>query len=141
MLRTILNATTKSRPGHPSSSLRQFSAFKPTIAFQSNNPSHTPIITVTLKNNTQYPKIAVEDVIYNLRALLETDLSTLNDFVKYCRNPDYRMLQTSEVRLKKMRLLDCTTARNVVLSSVEGTGLDIKINNPIAPEATNALRR
>ena len=94
---------------------------------------------LTLKNGTVEARVVVTSTMMNLEALLTENPIAFYELVQVCRNPEHRIFSQVQVKsLEELGLLSSgkvhNSIKNVVLSAVEGNGLDMTLGNPVAPK-------
>ena len=92
---------------------------------------------VKLRNGSEEPKPIVVATILSLKSLMETKPITFYELVMKCRDRNHQLFGVSSQDLKALRLIGedesvHESIRNIVLSSAEGDGLDMKFVSPIA---------
>ena len=92
---------------------------------------------VPLKNGSEEPDKLVKATILSLDSLMESLPIVFLAFVEFCRNPQNQISEKTKEIVKKRSLLEDNGAihssvKNIVLCSVEGEGLDMKLSSPIA---------
>ena len=104
---------------------------------------------VTLKNGTEHDASLVASIRYALEKLLETHPIAFIDLVMMCRTPGYEPFGTNGKPLADAGLVRAVgggaqtsgewivheAVREVVLCSVEGEGLNMRVVSPIRQEA------
>ncbi len=92
---------------------------------------------VTLKDGTKALKPAVAAVMVSLRSLLDVAPTAFVDLVEICRDADYQPFGDNAERLMQAALMQSdgsvySSIKSVVLSAVEGEGLDMRLVSPVA---------
>lgn len=99
--------------------------------------------TFTLRNGSQEVKPLVLGVYRALSGLLAGNPISFHGIVALCRDPQHKPWGNTGDDLKALGLADEQDGewhvhgaiRNIVLSAVEGEGLDMTLVNPVKPEA------
>ena len=99
---------------------------------------------VTLKNGAQEAKVLVAVVLQGLERLFMERPGAAVDLVAFCRDSTHEFFGTNGATLTDSNWLVRTSDRyvvhdsdrNVILSAVEGDGLEMTLGNPIAIPAT-----
>jgi hypothetical protein len=96
--------------------------------------------TITLKNGTQEPYSLVAIVTISLKMLIMEDPICFYELVMKCRDHNHEFFGNTSLRLGQLGLTDdagnvSRQIRNIVLSSVEGDGLDMRLGSPIAADS------
>lgn len=91
---------------------------------------------VTLKNGTQEALPLVKVTMASLRALIDEKPFAFCELLMKCRNQNHKFRGKNSDVLKEFNLVQDDesihdSVRNVVLSAVQGTGLDISLGSPI----------
>lgn len=98
--------------------------------------------TVRLKNGTDEVKPLVAIVMHSLHRLFDTGKGmVVYELASLCRNPDHKPFGSTGEELKSLELVSEANGkwyvhgsiRNIVLSAVQGEGLDMGIRSPLAP--------
>jgi hypothetical protein len=96
---------------------------------------------VKLKNGAEEAEPIVTVVMMRLQSMMESgdlvDAMLVYDLVMKCRDDSYRFFGENETKLKNMALVEHDgrvhdSIRNVILSSVVGDGLEMRIESPLA---------
>jgi len=91
---------------------------------------------VRLKNGAEEGKPLVLATMMSLRRTMEKDPMAFYDFVMLCRDRHYEPFGNAIERLENLSLVHSgqvhESIRNVVLSAVEGDGLEMTIGSPVA---------
>jgi hypothetical protein len=104
--------------------------------------------TVTLRTGAEEPDATVKVVYSSLRAMMDPnpehntrpgDFLALFDLASKCRNRDYQFFGNNEALLVERGLVQPggrihDSVRNVVLASVEGEGMEMRLVNPVTGE-------
>lgn len=92
-----------------------------------------------LKNGSKEADALVRVLMMSLRGLWDGIGGALAvyDLVEKCKNPDYEIFGSNTEKLENLRLIDSNgtihgSIKNVVLSAVEGEGLDMTLGSPVA---------
>lgn len=95
--------------------------------------------TVQLKNGNEEFKPLVAGTMVSLRQLYNEKPIAIYELAMLCRDPDHEILNKVIAQdLHDLGLIDAVAAvhdsiRNIVLSAVEGDGLDMVLGNPVRP--------
>lgn len=91
---------------------------------------------ITLKNGAEVPLAAVRMTMLILEKYVDTAGSVaLYELNEKCKDAQYQMLKGPRAMAERFALteggkvLDLT--RNIILSSIEGEGLDLRLTNPV----------
>lgn len=91
--------------------------------------------TVTLKNGAQEIEATVNVVMLNLRALFETETFAFCDLVEKVRDSSFTIPDASAKTLSDYSIVQDglmhSSVRNIVLSAVEGEGIEMRLVSPI----------
>lgn len=94
---------------------------------------------IVLKNGAKEPEPSVVVITTNLRLLLNSASGAiaLYELAQLCKDEKHRLFGTTGKILEQFRLIENgyvhDTTRNIVLSSVEGEGLQMRLVSPIKP--------
>lgn len=93
--------------------------------------------TIKLKNGKEELKAGVQAIMVSLRDLFERDPIAFYELNELCKNRDHKLFCDAEklgemVQKRGDGSVVHETIRNVVLSCVQGAGLDMTIGSPIA---------
>ncbi len=107
--------------------------------------------TVTLKNGAEEALPLVNVTMFGLRNLMTEKPIVLYELAQLCRNPKHQPWGQTGEDLLALSLVGKAndgwqvhdSIRNIVLSAVEGDGLELTLGNPIAapPELTEPEAR
>lgn len=90
---------------------------------------------VLLKNGERVPKPVVITTWMTLDLLLKEDISSLLCLIDKAKDPDYELPSRVEKKLTELAMLEDGSihdmVRSVILSSVEGEDLEIRLVNPV----------
>lgn len=91
---------------------------------------------VKLKNESEEVLVLVNATMMSLTKLLETNPMALYELVEVCRKPDHQIFGELDKVLRDFSLLQCdnkphSSIKNIVLSAIEGEGLDMCVVNPV----------
>lgn len=95
---------------------------------------------VTLKNGNEVPRVSVNAAMLSLRSLEREDPITLFGLHAFCRDRNHIFFTGSAGKLMRLGLLSKLeggdyfvneVTRAIVLSAVEGEGLDIRVVSPL----------
>lgn len=94
---------------------------------------------VTLRTGRTVLSDKVEEVVSELRYLIEENLLVYDDLVMLCRNPSYKPFLSAELYLKDhfLMLQDGSiddSIKDIVLASTEGSGLVSDLVSPFTGE-------
>ena len=91
--------------------------------------------TVVLKNGSQEVRTLVVVVMMSLEELIGKDSITFYELVMFCRDQSHKFFGSTQGTLERLGLLQNGTVhdsvRNIVLSAVEGDGLEMCLRNPV----------
>jgi hypothetical protein len=92
--------------------------------------------TVVLKNGAEEVESLVVVCMISLRTLSREAPLTLYDLAAKCRDSEYETFGNAEEELKQLGLMEDggrihDSIRNIVLSAIEGDGLDMHLTSPI----------
>lgn len=95
--------------------------------------------TVTLKNGAEEALPLVTVTMLSIRSLMQKDPIAFYELVMKCRDRQHQFYGNTGEVLQSLSLLDnrgCVqgSIRNIVLSAVEGDGLEMSIRSPVAPK-------
>lgn len=99
-----------------------------------------PLTPIRLKNGTEEGRIVVTATMMSLRGLLE-DVETggpiaFYELVMLARDRNHKLFGNTERTLRDRALFPLHgSIRNIILSAVEGDGLDMTLGSPIAEGA------
>ena len=89
-----------------------------------------------LKNYSQESVSMILVSMFSLQMLMKQNPGLFAEFVELCRNPDYKLSDTSRKNLETLNFIRNgavnTSLRNIVLSAVEGNGLEMRLIFPVA---------
>lgn len=94
----------------------------------------------TLIDGSQVPEKTLRETTQRLQTLNKENFLALIDLVEKCQNPSYQLasnpFRSSKTILERLELIDQTegvpdTVRKVVVNSVQGGGLSLKLVNPL----------
>lgn len=90
---------------------------------------------VALKNGTEEAALLVSVLFVSLKALAEKDPMAFYDAVMIARPGGYEPFGTNGEKLRGLSIINADNSmhdsvRNVILSAVEGDGLDMILGNP-----------
>lgn len=110
--------------------------------FDKKNTSN-PLEMVRLKNGSEVPKATVITTMINLGNLRNSmpGILALYDLTELCKNPDYDVSFTKDTLLSLALVSQKSTekitvhddVKNILLSAVEGEGMNIDLCSPIDP--------
>jgi hypothetical protein len=98
------------------------------------------LVMATLRDGSQVPQVTLVTTTMNLRAASEENFVALFDLAEKCKDASYRFVANSfgdsKSILKKWALIDGSEkvhddVRKIVLNSIEGEGLSLKLVNPL----------
>lgn len=98
--------------------------------------------TVQLKNGSEEFKPLVAITMASLRHLYDKKPIMLIELTMLCRDPDHKMFgttigqelcDTNLISVAGTRMVVHDSIRNIVLSAVEGDGLNMVLRNPVKP--------
>lgn len=105
----------------------------------------TNVQTVRLRNGAEEVKSLVSMILFTLKDMWSKgEVTTVYELAMLCRDPEHKLFGDTGDVLKKLSLVQPDgrvhdSIRNIVLSAVEGEGLDMRLQSPIAePETVNA---
>ena len=92
---------------------------------------------VKLKNGSEEAEPLVRVTIMSLRMLMESDPIAFYELFELCKDRNHKMFGNAGEKLAKLGLVGAAghvhdSIRNIVLSAVEGEGLDMCLVSPIA---------
>lgn len=91
--------------------------------------------TVVLKNGSKEVKALVVVVMMSLEELIGKDPITFYELVMFCRDQSHKFFGSTQGALERLGFLQNGTVhdsvRNIVLSAVEGDGLEMRLRNPV----------
>lgn len=92
--------------------------------------------TVILRNGAEEAKPHVTVTMMSLEHLMEDRPLAFYDLAMRCRDRSYKFFGDNEEYLKSLDIVDRDgsihgSIRNIVLSAVEGDGLDMHIRSPV----------
>jgi hypothetical protein len=91
---------------------------------------------VFLKNGAEEAEVLVRVVMLSLGNLMEQNPIVFYELVQLCKNREHKLFGNTGEILEKLRLVENgeihDSIRNVVLSAVEGDGLNIRLTSPLA---------
>jgi hypothetical protein len=92
---------------------------------------------ILLKNGFKEPDKLVKVITLSLQSLMRDLPIVFLDFVEFCQDSQCQIDKKKKEVLKKRGLLEDNGAihdsiKNIVLSSVKGEGMDMRLTNPIA---------
>jgi hypothetical protein len=101
---------------------------------------------VKLKNGTEEAKHLVTTVMMSINGLAKQGLPgmlAVYDLAEVCKGKGYRPFGDNMKKLQGLALLDQSgkphdSIRNIVLSAVQGEGLDMTIGSPVAKDTERA---
>jgi len=105
--------------------------------------------TVTLKDGSQVAEAVYASTTMNLRDVAEESSIALNDLVKKCKDANYKFTKNpfgdSKAILTGHALIGedqevHADVRKVVLNSIEGSGLNLKLVSPLKPEQVQKIQ-
>lgn len=95
---------------------------------------------VTLKNGSEEHKALVVTTMMSLKSLFNENPLAFYELVQICKNPSHSIF--SPVQLKALESLGLVSGgivhfsvRNIVLSAVEGEGMEMTIGSPVIPKS------
>ncbi len=102
---------------------------------------------VRLNNGTQMAKPLVMSVMMSINGLEQQGLSgmlAVYELVEVCKDKDYKPSPDNMKKLQDLRLLEKSgkphdSIRNVVLSAVQGEGIDMTIGSPVAKDTQSTV--
>ena len=95
---------------------------------------------VTLRNGSQVPQVTLISVYMNIEAAAQENFMALFDLVEKCKDAGYKFVTNpfgdSKAILKAHALIDENEnvhddIKTIVLNSVEGSGMSLKLVNPL----------
>jgi hypothetical protein len=90
---------------------------------------------VKLKNGSEEARVLVVATNLSIKTLMEKNPMAFYDLVEKCRNKDYKFFGDNEKILEDLSLINNgrphESIRNIILSSVEGEGLEMTLTSPI----------
>jgi len=95
--------------------------------------------TVILKNGTEEVAQLVATIMHTLREM-EGDMANggpicIYELVQMCRDRNHKPFGTSGEKLERLNLINGgqvhDSIRNIVLSAIEGDGLDVTLGDPV----------
>jgi len=97
------------------------------------------VAPVRLKNGSEEAGAMVGVVMMSLRKLVETNPIAFYELAMLSRNPHHELFGNTGKALSKLALLSAdghvhNSIRNVVISAVEGDGMDMVLRSPVALE-------
>lgn len=101
----------------------------------------TETTTVKLKNGTEEHGPLVSITMISLRGLMEAGMGVgLYELAELCKDNNHKLFGSTGDTLAKLNLVGLgggkftvhDSIRNIVLSAIEGEGLDMQLVNPIA---------
>lgn len=104
----------------------------------------------TLRDGSQVPQVVVVTTSTNLRAATEENYVALFDLVEKCKDASYQFVVNpfgaSKAILKKWALIDGSEkvhedVRKIVLNSIEGEGLSLKLVNPLKSKNVTVVEK
>lgn len=93
-----------------------------------------------LKNGSEEPELIVQVTMDSVSRLMETDPIAFYELVMKCRRQDHELFGNTGEVLQSLALIQdaqgtvSDSIRNVVLSAVEGNGLNMTLVSPFAEE-------
>ena len=99
--------------------------------------------TVRLKNGTEEGRQLVGALQLIMGGLFDEEPMAAYELVELCKDPSHVLFGNAGAELKDRRLLEGDgsvhgSIRNIVLNSVEGEGLDLKLVSPIGGSDADA---
>lgn len=98
------------------------------------------IATVKLKNGSVEAKFVVVATMMSLDSLLQDNPGAFYELVTKCRDPKHKMFGNTKSICEHRALMNGDivhgSIRNIVLSAVEGDGLDMGLTSPYADTNT-----
>jgi len=97
------------------------------------------VTTVTLKNGAEEAKALVETVYMCLSNLIEDHPIAFYELVMKCRDGNHELFGNTSTVLSQFAMIQHDgsvhgSIRNIVLSAVQGSGLDMTLSSPVAEE-------
>lgn len=104
---------------------------------------------VKLRNGAEEAEPVILTTMMSLRSLWDSGLTgilAVYDLAEICKGGGYAPSNDTLETLKQHALLQSDgkphgAVRNIVLSAVQGDGLDVRLSSPVAPPAQAVLRR
>ena len=104
-----------------------------------------PLETVRLKNGSEEVASLVSVTMMSLQHLMQDKPIVLYELVEVCRDRDHKPFGLTGQDLEDLGLMNAgcvhDSIKNVVLSAVEGTGLEMTLGNPVDQAATKGPAR
>lgn len=92
---------------------------------------------VVLRNGERLPEVLVRAVWMNIKLLVDTEPMAFLYLIEKAKDPDYELSSNTIEKLKRLGFLESgvmhQSVRAIVLSTVEGEGLDTKLVYPVKP--------
>lgn len=100
------------------------------------------IEVVTLKNGTEEARPLIGVMMLTLQRLWAEKPTVLYELVQLCRDREHELWGSTSEDLLALSLIEKTndgfrvhdSIRNIVLSAIEGEGLEMKLGNPVAAQ-------
>lgn len=98
------------------------------------------LVMVTLRDGSQVPEATLITTTVKLNEAFEESFVALVDLAKKCKNASHKFIRNpfgdSKAILKKLILIDESEevyddVRKIVLNSIEGEGLSLRLVNPL----------
>ncbi len=93
---------------------------------------------VTMKNGTKEVQSLIDVTMLSLNALMKSNPIAFYEFVQICKDRNHRPFGNTGKILEECELLHGgqvhDSIRDIVLSAVEGTGLEMHLTDPIAKD-------
>src|SRR3990167_887425 len=111
--------------------------------FQKPNSAQTEnkIAMLKLKNGSEVAQSIVVATMMSLDALINSNPIAFYELVEKCRDSKHEMFGNTKEVVAKWALIDMNGSvhsciKDVVLSAVEGDGLDMSLGRPVAPQSS-----
>ena len=95
---------------------------------------------IELKNGSMELNILVNAIMLSLRKLFDEFPLALYDLIEKCKDREYQIFGSNVERLKRLSLISEEnhqihgSIRNIVLSAIEGDGMDMTLVSPVKPK-------
>lgn len=98
-----------------------------------------------LKNGSEEAAPLVKVTMMSVEHLMESHPIALMELVSLCRDRDHELFGNTAVELRSFALVDLDgsihrSIRNIVLSAVEGEGLEMRLISPLAEDKVSDFK-